>query len=182
MNHNVFWKSNPTNIESPSGECFAGDGNTLATGGKGIFMRGEGLAKGGGNIARGGNGLAEGGGRIAKGGNGVAAVGGRIGAGRNAALARRKQLETRQAAAITTCESRTIDALTDRLGQAGESVISPVNVVRLCPPNQLCVGLCRGGLCRRGLCGRPRRRRGVASPPVGWCWLHRCPRECPWRG
>jgi hypothetical protein len=29
-------------------------------------------------------------------------------------LARRKQLETRQAAAITTCGSRTIDALTAR--------------------------------------------------------------------
>ena len=68
MNHNVFWESNPTNIKSPSGECFAGDGNTLATGGEGIFMRGEELAKGGGKIARGGNGLAGGGGRIAEGG------------------------------------------------------------------------------------------------------------------
>jgi len=58
VNHNVFWESNPTNIKSPSGECFAGDGNTLATGGEGIFMRGEELAKGGGKIARGGNGLA----------------------------------------------------------------------------------------------------------------------------
>ena len=65
-----------------SGECFAGDGNTLATGGEGIFMRGEGLAKGGGKIARGGNGLAEGGGRIAKGGNELAADGGGVAAAR----------------------------------------------------------------------------------------------------
>ena len=63
----MFWESIPTNIKSPSGECFAGDGNTLATGGEGIFMRGEGLS------IRGER-LAEGGGRIAKGGGGVAAA------------------------------------------------------------------------------------------------------------
>ena len=56
----MFWESNPTNIKSPSGECFAGDGNTLATGGEGIFKLGEGL------FIRGER-LAEGGGRIAKG-------------------------------------------------------------------------------------------------------------------
>jgi len=81
VNHNVFWESNPTNIKSPSGECFAGDGNTLATGGEGIFMRGEELAKGGGKIARGGNGLAGGGGRIAEGGGRIAEGGGRIAEG-----------------------------------------------------------------------------------------------------
>jgi hypothetical protein len=91
----VFWESNPTNIKSPSGECFAGDGNTLATGGEGIFKLGEGLsirgerlaeggerlaeggerlAEGGEGLAEGGEGLAEGGGRIAKGGGGVAAA------------------------------------------------------------------------------------------------------------
>ena len=64
----MFWEPNPTNIESQSGECFASDGNTFATGGEGIFIRGK-------LIAKGGNGLAEGGGRIAKVGNELAAYG-----------------------------------------------------------------------------------------------------------
>ena len=45
-------EKSPIQSSAVSGECFAGDGNTLATGGEGIFMRGEGLAKGGGKIAR----------------------------------------------------------------------------------------------------------------------------------
>ncbi len=68
-------ESNPTNIKSPSGECFAGDGNTLATGGGCIFKLGEG-------ISIHGERLAEGGGRIAKGGNELAACGGVLPVGR----------------------------------------------------------------------------------------------------
>ena len=102
----IVWKrvecvleSNPTNIESPSGECFAGDGNTLATKGEGIFklgeglsirgerlaeggesisMRGEGFAELGEGFAGGGGRIAEGGGRIAGGGNELAAGGGGV--------------------------------------------------------------------------------------------------------
>ena len=74
----VFWESNPTNIESPSGECFAGDGNTLATGGEGIFKLGEGISIHGERLAEGGEGLAESGGRIAGGGNELAARGGGV--------------------------------------------------------------------------------------------------------
>ncbi len=48
-----------------SGECFAGDGNTLATGGEGVFMRGEGFAEDGEGFAGGGEGIAEGGGGLA---------------------------------------------------------------------------------------------------------------------
>ena len=70
----MFWESNPTNIKSPSGECFAGDGNTLATGGEGIFKLGEGISIHGERLAEGGEGLAESGGRVAKGGGGVAAA------------------------------------------------------------------------------------------------------------
>ena len=61
----MFLESNPTNIKSPSGECFAGDGNTLATGGEGIFKLGEGLSIRGERLAEGGEGLAAGGGGVA---------------------------------------------------------------------------------------------------------------------
>ena len=71
----MFWESNPTNIKSPSGECFAGDGNTLATGGEGIFMRGEGFAELGEGFATGNTAFAGGGGRIARGGNELAGGG-----------------------------------------------------------------------------------------------------------
>ena len=70
----MFWESNPTYIESPSGECFAGDGNTLATGGEGIFKLGEGLSIRGERLAEGGERLAEDGEGLAAGGGGVAAV------------------------------------------------------------------------------------------------------------
>ena len=68
----MFWESNPTNIESPSGECFAGDGNTLATGDEGIFKLGEGSAELGEGFAGGGEGFAGGGNELAAGGGGVA--------------------------------------------------------------------------------------------------------------
>jgi hypothetical protein len=47
----VFWESNPTNIKSPSGECFAGDGNSLAEGGGRIAGGGNELAARGGGVA-----------------------------------------------------------------------------------------------------------------------------------
>ena len=72
----MFWESNPTNIKSPSGECFAGDGNTLATGGEGIFMRGEGFAELGEGFAMGNTAFAGGGNELAGGGEGVADSGG----------------------------------------------------------------------------------------------------------
>jgi hypothetical protein len=61
----VFWESNPTNIKSPSGECFAGDGNTLAPGGEGVFKLGEGISIRGERLAEVGEGLAKGGGGVA---------------------------------------------------------------------------------------------------------------------
>ncbi len=71
----MFRKSNPTNIKSPSGDCFAGDGNTLATGGECIFKLGEGLSIRGERLAGGG-------GRIVKGGNELAVDGGGVAAAR----------------------------------------------------------------------------------------------------
>ena len=44
-------EKSPVQSSAVSGECFAGDGNTLATGGEGIFMPGEGFAGGDGRIA-----------------------------------------------------------------------------------------------------------------------------------
>ena len=71
----MFWESNPTNIESPSGECFAGDGNTLATGGEGVSIRGNGFAEVGGGFAEGGEGVFAVGESFAGGGGAVAEVG-----------------------------------------------------------------------------------------------------------
>ncbi len=65
----------PNRLKTPSGECFAGDGNTLAAGGEGFAELGEGFAGGG-------NGLAESGGRIAGGGKELAAGGGGVAAAR----------------------------------------------------------------------------------------------------
>ena len=56
-----------------SGECFASDGNTLATGGEGVSIRGNGFAEvGGEGVFAVGESFAGGGGAVAEVGEGVA--------------------------------------------------------------------------------------------------------------